>query len=180
MEHKRTFKVLNEEIKYKNPWITVCELTTEKDGKNGIYGVVHRSDSSTLLIKTLDEKILFVRQYRFPTDTYSWELPMGGIDKPETPFEAANRELREETGLDASLAEIGKFYPVPGLTPQKVYVFQGIIDNSMRKRLTAKENLVDEIVERKFFSCDEIKKMIKNGQISDGFTLCSLSLLAWR
>ncbi len=31
----------------------------------------------------------------------AWQMPQGGIDKGETPREAALRELREETGVDA-------------------------------------------------------------------------------
>lgn len=32
-----------------------------------------------------------------------WEIPGGGIDKPETPAEAAARELYEETGMRADM-----------------------------------------------------------------------------
>jgi putative (di)nucleoside polyphosphate hydrolase len=31
--------------------------------------------------------------------TFSWQLPQGGIDKGEAPFEAALRELYEETSI---------------------------------------------------------------------------------
>jgi putative (di)nucleoside polyphosphate hydrolase len=30
-----------------------------------------------------------------------WQMPQGGLDKGETPFEAARRELYEETGMES-------------------------------------------------------------------------------
>lgn len=41
-------------------------------------------------------------------DSYmdAWQMPQGGIDKGETPIEAALRELTEETGLTADMVEV--------------------------------------------------------------------------
>ncbi|MDE6622049.1 MAG: NUDIX hydrolase [Lachnospiraceae bacterium] len=46
------------------------------------------------------EKIVMIRQYRYPLDDYLYELPAGLIDAGETPEAAAIREMKEETGLD--------------------------------------------------------------------------------
>lgn len=46
------------------------------------------------------EKIVMIRQYRYPLDDYLYELPAGLIDEGETPDAAAVREMKEETGLD--------------------------------------------------------------------------------
>jgi putative (di)nucleoside polyphosphate hydrolase len=37
---------------------------------------------------------------------YAWQMPQGGIDRGETPQEAALRELGEETGLEARHVEL--------------------------------------------------------------------------
>lgn len=180
MELKRVFRILKEETKYQNPWLIVKELTTEKGGKQGIYGVVHRSDTSTLIIESTNHSILFLKQYRFPTNSYGWELPMGGIETDEESIDAASRELSEETGISIQLRKLGEFHPAPGLTPQKVFVFCGEISDLEVQKVIDFNEQVDEIIERRFFSYEEISSMIKNGEISDGFTLSSLSLLKWR
>ena len=50
--------------------------------------------------------------------THSWQLPQGGIDKGEAPFEAALRELYEETSMRSvtKLAEVEDWlsYDLPG------------------------------------------------------------------
>lgn len=48
---------------------------------------------------------VFVGQ-RIDRDQAAWQMPQGGIDKGETPREAALRELEEETGLTADLVRV--------------------------------------------------------------------------
>lgn len=177
MSNKREFKVISETIKYQNQWMKVVELATITDGNEGIYGVVERSDSATIIVESPEKKILFVRQYRFPTKSYSWELPMGGLNKNELPIVGALRELEEETGYGIELKKIGEFKPVPGLTPQTAFVYYGEISDSDAKKINEFNQNTDEITDRRFFSKDEIKQMISSHEISDGFTLCSLAIM---
>ncbi|MDE6220800.1 MAG: NUDIX hydrolase [Lachnospiraceae bacterium] len=52
------------------------------------------------IVKGDPDKIVMIRQYRYPLDDYLYELPAGLIDAGETPEAAAVREMKEETGLD--------------------------------------------------------------------------------
>lgn len=46
------------------------------------------------------EKLVLIRQFRYPVNQYIYELPAGLVDAGEEPVAAAIRELKEETGLD--------------------------------------------------------------------------------
>ena len=43
-------------------------------------------------------KKIFIGQ-RFDKDESAWQMPQGGIDKNENPYDACIRELTEETGI---------------------------------------------------------------------------------
>jgi 8-oxo-dGTP pyrophosphatase MutT (NUDIX family) len=89
---------------YENPWIAITEYDVlNPAGNKGIYGKVHFKNTA-VGIMVLDEDLntWLVGQYRFPLNTYSWEIPEGGCPLGEDPMQGAQRELLEETGLVAS------------------------------------------------------------------------------
>lgn len=91
-------------LAYENPWIAVRESqVTNPSGRPGIYGVVHYKNRAVGVIP-LDEEdhTWLVGQYRYPTDTYEWEIPEGGAPEGEDLLACAQRELLEETGLRAT------------------------------------------------------------------------------
>ena len=45
------------------------------------------------------EKLVILRQFRYPVNDYIYEVPAGLVDQGEDPLEAAARELKEETGF---------------------------------------------------------------------------------
>lgn len=49
--------------------------------------------------KGAPDRIVMIRQYRYPLGDFLYELPAGLIDEGETPELAAVREMKEETGL---------------------------------------------------------------------------------
>jgi 8-oxo-dGTP pyrophosphatase MutT (NUDIX family) len=87
---------------YENPWISVREDSVIRpDGQPGIYGVVHYKNAAVGVLPVQDDHVYLVGQYRYPLERYSWEIPEGGCPEDEEPLRAAQRELREETGLEA-------------------------------------------------------------------------------
>ncbi len=66
------------------------ELQNETIEKKGVYVVVYR----------LDEKKIKYLVLKRAEDWTGWELLKGGVDKDETPKKTAEREVKEEAGLD--------------------------------------------------------------------------------
>ncbi len=96
------WQILSSKRVYDNPWITVREDgVVRPDGEPGLYGVVHYKNMAVGVLAVEEDHIYIVGQHRYPLGRYSWEIPEGGRPQGEEPLRAAQRELKEETGLQA-------------------------------------------------------------------------------
>ena len=103
-EAPNPWQVRSSEVRYSNPWIEVThhEVVTPTSTP-GIYGVVHfRHLAIGILPIDGDGNTWLVGQYRFPLGRYSWEIPEGGGELGTDPVASAQRELKEETGIQAA------------------------------------------------------------------------------
>jgi len=73
---------------------------------------------------TAEGEVLFVRQFRFGTESFTLEIPGGMCDPGEAPLAAARRELREETGFEAGeLIDLGFVHPNPAIQTNRCHSF---------------------------------------------------------
>lgn len=75
-----------------------------------------------------DGNILLVRQFRYPFDTETLEMPAGKMDHgPENAEECGVRELAEETGLHGRPASCrsARCIPRPAFLTEVTYLFAG-------------------------------------------------------
>jgi 8-oxo-dGDP phosphatase len=72
-----------------------------------------------------DERVLCLRQYRHPARMRMLELPAGLLDvEGENPTAAAERELLEEAGLEATdWMPLTSAYSSPGITTELIHYF---------------------------------------------------------
>ncbi|MEX2502600.1 MAG: NUDIX hydrolase [Trueperaceae bacterium] len=88
------------------------------------YEVVRHAPAVSVLATRGDGHVLGIVQPRPAVDADTWELPAGLIDPGETPVQAAERELREEADLCATLTPLTRMYVSPGFTDELVHLFE--------------------------------------------------------
>src|SRR3989338_2011864 len=86
-------------------WKVVMEEALLPNGKMKKAARVQRADSVQVIALISDGKILLLREFRPYYGQYIWMLPGGRADKEMDITEAAQRELREETGYRAEHLE---------------------------------------------------------------------------
>ena len=124
-----------------------------------------------VIVAEKDNKILFVKQFRYATKQALFELPAGKLDKMgEDILSAAKRELEEETGHCAQTWEnLGYIWTSPGFCTEKLYLFKATNLTFIGQHLDEGEILDYFSIEK-----EEVFNMIKNGEINDSKTICAL------
>ncbi|WP_447980608.1 NUDIX domain-containing protein [Candidatus Nitrospira bockiana] len=157
---------------YENPWFSVrADEVIAPDGHPGTYHVVSAGRLAVGVVALWDdETIVLVGQYRYPVQTYSWEIPEGGGDFDIEPIESAKRELREETGIVASHWEyLGRTHTSNCFLDEVCHLFlatalaQGLADPGP-----------EEILQTKRVPLEEAMAMAQDGRITDAITIVAL------
>ena len=112
-----------------------------------------------------------VRQYRYPYETTTLEIPAGKMDQgPENAENCGRRELSEETGLVAgTMIPMGEIWPSPGFMDERLHLF-------CAKELTQGEVHPDEdeFVEIVRMPFEELCQRIASGEIHDAKTVAAI------
>ena len=163
-------------IAYENPWITIWhDEVTRPDGEPGIYGVVHFANLAVGIL-AIDEtgRVLLVGQHRYALDAYSWEIPEGGVPIGETALEGAQRELREETGIEAATwRELARSHLSNSVSDELAIVY-------LATSLTAGAATPDgtEALDVRWLPFDEVLAMTLDSRIMDALTILAVQRAA--
>ncbi len=145
------------------------------NGTTGELEIVRHSGASAVvpLIDSAEApRIVLVKQYRYATNGYIYEIPAGRLAPDETPESCASRELKEETGYSAAVfKKLTTIYTTPGFTDESIHIF-------VAERLTPGKpaHEPDEFLELCPVSLAEAVEMVRAAKIVDAKTCIALLL----
>lgn len=104
-DHRRVFTLRSDEVQ------------SQRTGRHFTVDRLIGPDWVNVVATTADDQLVLVRQWRFGSRSFTWELPAGLVERGEDPLAAGLRELREETGYapaDPTQARVlGVVHPNP-------------------------------------------------------------------
>ena len=125
-----------------------------------------------VVLPILSDKIVMVKQYRYPIKSDSLELPAGHVWPEEDIKECALRELKEETGFSAGKIEkIVSYHPSTEYSDQVYHVF---IAKELKEGKINQEKY--EIIEVELLNVKSVIDKIIKGDITDGRTITTIFL----
>ncbi len=164
------FKLISTEIKYQNPWISVREdKVVRPSGSEWVFGVVTMKDG-TLILPVHGEDVYLNYEYHYALGKYEYKLFGWAIDPLESPIQAAQRELSEESGIEwADWEYIGFIHPYTQTIQGTDHMFL------VRNLSFFSSHLEDgETATLKKFSYKQALEMVYNGEITHGASVVSI------
>lgn len=151
------FKVFRDEVEF-------------PDKHKSAREVVEHSGGVSVLAENDENKVLLIKQYRYPVDEVIYEIPAGKLEIGEKTEDCAKRELREETGYRAQkFTKLFEFFPTPGYSTEKIYIYKA--ENLEYVGTDLEEGEYIEVVPK---SKEELFQLFKEGKIKDSKTLIAV------
>ncbi|MGA7953086.1 MAG: NUDIX hydrolase [Gloeobacterales cyanobacterium] len=166
------------EVLHQNPYWSYCKdrygikgSPASTENLEADYFYAHTPGSVLVVPITEQGEWIVVRQDRYLMQRTIYEFPGGGVQPAQTPLEAAQQELQEETGLLAQRWEkLGEFNPCKGLTDENCTVYLAQQLSSVASGSEDPFELLQAVI------CSE--KQIEDW-IDQGDFACGMSLAAW-
>lgn len=171
-EEKNPWITKTTETVYESQWIKVSKSDVlNPAGNEAIYSVVHFKNLA-IGILPLDEQnnTWLVGQYRYPTNSYSWEICEGGGQLDHDPLDSAKRELKEETGIIAAeYSELMRMHLSNSATDELAIVY-------IARNLSFEESEPEESeqLQVKKVPFSEVVDMCMKGEITDAITVAAI------
>lgn len=142
-----------------------------EDGRQVQRDVVHHSGGVCVVPLTERGTVLMVKQFRYPMQQVTLEIPAGKIEPGEDPAECGRRELQEEAGRTCKqYTSLGTLFPTPAYDTEVIHMY-------LARELSAPgaQNLDDgEFLDVTEIPLEEAVQLVMYGKIPDAKTQIAL------
>lgn len=168
----KTWQLLKRSIAFSCPFYLIAQEEIRLPTGHVIdYFYVTIPPSVMVIPVTAKGRIVLLEQYRYPTKSFSYELP-GGNTQGKSPLATGKAELLEETGYRARRwKRLGRFHPYSGMSDEVCYVYLATELTPGTRCLEDREFI--QVIE---VPVPEVYRRIASHRIRDGMTLASLLL----
>ena len=167
------WKLLSSEYLIRRPWLTARRDKVELPDGRVIdeYYVLEYPSWINVIAVTKEQQMVLVRQYRHALGCTSFEVVAGVVEKGETPLQAAQRELLEETGFGGGQwREIMQLSANPGAMNNLTYCF---VAQDVEK-VSGQHLDIGEDIEVHLFPKEEVLQMLKHGDFIQSLMVAPL------
>ena len=148
-----------------------CDTVRLPNGKLATREWVQHPGAAAVLPILPDGDIILVKQYRYPIERVTLEIPAGKLDSPEEePLACASRELGEDTGYQAEdFKKILTLATTVGFSNEKIHIFfaQGLHPGVQHPDDDEFINVVKMPLTKAF-------ELIQSGEIMDAKTIAAI------
>ena len=167
------------DVRHRNGEASEYYVASRAKSVTDLKAVTHRNEPDGVSIYSVygeqKDRVVLVRQYRYPLGDYVYEFPAGLVEPGEAMTDAAVREFHEETGLHLKVIPADDMYTKPrfttvGMTDEAcgmVYGYaSGVQDNRFEE---SSEDIHVVLADKK-----EVRRILKEENVA---MMCAYMLL---
>ncbi len=169
-------KLLKRKIVYSGKvFNTIVDNVEYESGNRSIREVAEHPGGAVIFAIFPDEKVILIKQHRYPIDKFIYELPAGKLNTNEDPLDCAKRELEEETGYKANKwQKLTAIYTTPGFCNEQLHIYMAEDLYPAENGRNLEEGELTMTVE--ILPLQKTIRMIENQEIVDGKTICGIMI----
>lgn len=160
---------------FTNPRFRIRQDQVRLPNGHGItYAYLETRGALWVVPVTTDGQIILIRQYRYPSDDWCWELPAGGLHDHDGSLETlARHELAQEVGATCDeLVYVNWFYGASGVIHLVCHV---MLARGTRLDLTPQREET-EFIEIHPMPMEQALSLARGGAMKDGLSALALLL----